>query len=138
LNGERPPRCDFATKALDNYQSIVATLVAERAGAELGTRGRLPRSFTSKLFIRDMLRGSVGFLLQEPASAQLEFLQTALKEAVNEATDILQDLSGTEMRSFETRMSQLTPRTIGAVKNMVKVLHDAGAETTIVGDARES
>jgi hypothetical protein len=43
-----------------------SSLVAERAGAELGERGRLPAAFSSKLFIRDMVRGSVGFVLEEP------------------------------------------------------------------------
>jgi len=34
-------------------------------------------------------------------------------------------------------MNDLAPRTIDAFKKMAKVLHDAGAETKIVGDTEE-
>jgi hypothetical protein len=134
--GSRDIRLDFATKALDAYQSVLGSLVAQRAGSILGQRGRLPRSFTSKLFISDMLRGSVGFLLEEPQQ-QFELVDTILKEAVEETMSILQDLSLGESEKFETTMSHLTPRTISAVKKMAKVLHDANAETKIVEQGRQ-
>src|SRR5262245_5552852 len=43
--GSQEIKLDFATKALENYQAVVASLASERAGAELGSRGRLPRTF---------------------------------------------------------------------------------------------
>jgi hypothetical protein len=132
VKGSEEIRLDFATKILDNYQLVVSTLVAQRAGAELGARGQLPRSFTSKLFIRDMVRGSVGFLLEEPKQPQTELLPSVLKDAVDEATDVLQDLSSADVERFYSRLQQLSPRTIGAVKKMAKSLHDAGAITKIV------
>jgi hypothetical protein len=132
VKGSEEIRLDFATKVLDNYQLVVSTLVAQRAGAELGARGQLPRSFASKLFIRDMVRGSVGFLLEEPQQPQSQLLPSVLKDAVDEATDVLQDLSSTDVERFYTRLQKLSPRTIGAVKKMAKSLHDAGAITKIV------
>jgi hypothetical protein len=39
VKGSEEIRLDFATKILDNYQLVVSTLVAQRAGAELGARG---------------------------------------------------------------------------------------------------
>jgi hypothetical protein len=137
VKGSEEIRLDFATKILDNYQQVVATLVAERAGAELGARGQLPRSFTSKLFIRDMLRGSVGFLLEEPQPAQSQFVASVLKDAVDEATHVLQDLSSYDVERFYARLQKLSPRTVGAVKKMAKSLHDAGAETKIVSESEE-
>jgi hypothetical protein len=137
VKGSEEIRLDFATRILDNYQQVVATLAAERAGAELGARGQLPRSFTSKLFIRDMLRGSVGFLLEEPQPAQTQLLPSVLKEAVDEATHVLQDLSDHDVERFYARLRALSPRTIGAIKKMAKSLHDAGAVTKIVGETDE-
>jgi hypothetical protein len=46
-------------------------------------------------------------------------------------------LSFSWCRSFEDRLTQLTPRTIAAIQRMAKVLHDANAETRIVGDVEE-
>lgn len=135
--GSQEIKLDFATKILDNYQSVVGALAAERAGAELGARGRLPSAFTSKLFIRDMIRGSVGFLIEEAKPAQYELVPSALKDAVDETTRILVDLSSGDARRFDERMRQLSPRTIGAIKKMAKVLHDSGAETRIVDDEQE-
>jgi hypothetical protein len=135
--GSEEIRLDFATKALDNYQAVVSSLVAERAGAELGKRGRLPQSFSSKLFIRDMVRGSVGFVLEEPRGGQYPLLETALQEAVEEATRILRDMSRAEEQSFETRVAQLSPRTLQAIKRLAKVLHDAGAATQLIGNVEE-
>jgi hypothetical protein len=135
--GSEEIRLDFATKALENYQSFVSSLVAEGAGAELGARGRLPVAFASKLFIRDMVRGSVGFLLEEPQGPQYDLTATALHEAVQAATRILRVLSSSERQNFDDQVTQLTPRTLAAIKRMTKVLHDADAETTIVGDVEE-
>jgi hypothetical protein len=135
--GSQEIKLDFVAKALDNYQAIVASLAAEKAGAELGTRGRLPQPYSSRLFIRDMLRGSVGFLIEEPEPSQAELLPSALKDAVDETTRILDDLSASEAPKFEERMRQLSPRTIAAIKRLAKVLHDSGAETQIVDDERE-
>jgi hypothetical protein len=46
-------------------------------------------------------------------------------------------LSFSWCRSFEDRLTQLTPRTIAAIQRMAKVLHDANAETRIVGELEE-
>ena len=131
VRGSEQIRLDFATKALDTYQAVVSALVAERAGHELGARGRLPRSFGSKLFIQDMARGSVGFLLKEAEAGQSDLLPTPLHEAVEQATKILHDAS--EEGSSE-RFGELSPRTVDAFRSLVKVLHDAGAVITIVGN----
>lgn len=137
VNGSQEIKLDFASKVLENYQLVVGALAAERAGAEIGARGRLPAAFTSKLFIRDMVRGSVGFLIEEAKPAQYELVPSALKDAVDETTKILVDLSSGDGRRFDERLRQLSPRTIGAIKKMAKVLHDSGAETKIVDDAQE-
>jgi hypothetical protein len=135
--GSEDIRLDFAIKVLDGYQGFVSSLMAERAGAELGARGKLPRSFSSKLFIRDMVRGSVGFLLEEAGSTQYDLIDTALREIVEEGTRILRDLSTNSGQHFESRMNQLAPRTIAAIKKMAKILHDSGAETRVVGEIEE-
>lgn len=135
--GSQEIKLDFASKVLDSYQNIIASLASERAGLDLGARGKLPSTFTSKLFIRDIVRGSVGFLVEEAEPSQLELVASPLKEAVDEASKVLRDLSAAESKKFDERIQQLSPRTISAIKKLAKVLHDAGAQTKIVDDDSE-
>jgi hypothetical protein len=132
--GSQEIKLDFASKVLENYESVVATLAAQEQVEDLGARGRLPGAFTSKLFITDMIRGSVGFLIEEKELGQQELLASPIKEAIEATTRILDDLSAPEVRKFEERLQQLSPRTVGAIKKLTKVLYDAGAETLIVDD----
>jgi len=135
--GSEEIRLQFATRVLDNYQNLIAVLTAEMGGAELKAKGQVPRSFTSKLFIRDMLRGSVGFLLEEPAATQNTLLPSLLKEAIDEATLTLQELSAPDQAEFQTRVDALSPRAMSAIKKSTNTLNEAAAETRIVGSDTE-
>ncbi len=127
----------FATRVLENYQNFVAVLAAEKGGAALKAKGQVPKAFSSKLFIKDMLRGSVGFLLEEPPLAQGSIVPTILKEAIEEATTVLEELSSSDTAQFQSRADSLSPRAMSAVKKIAKILNDAGAETQIVGAEKE-
>jgi hypothetical protein len=132
VRGSEEIKLAFATKMLDQYQSFVGTIAAEKGGSIVAAKGQIPRSFTSRLFIRDMLRGSVGFLLQEPQPTQNSLVPTLLKDAVEEATRALTDLANGE-EQFQARVDSLSPRAVNAVKNIVKTLNEADAEIKIVG-----
>ena len=135
--GSEEIRLQFATRMLENYQNFVSVLAAEKGGAELKTKGQVPNAFSSKLFIKDMLRGSVGFLLEEPTPAQTSIVPTALKEAIEEATCALRDLSSADPAHFQSRVDSLSPRAMNAVKKIAKTLSDAGAEAKIVDAEQE-
>jgi hypothetical protein len=130
-------RLAFATKMLDQYQSFVGTIAAEKGGALVAAKGQLPGGYTSRLFIKDMLRGSVGFLLQEPVPLQTSLVPSVLKEAIEEATHALDDLASGSDQQFQTRVDNLSPRAVNAVKKIVKTLSEAGAEVKIVGSDAE-
>jgi hypothetical protein len=130
-------RLAFATKMLDQYQSFVGTIAAEKGGAIVAAKGHLPGGFTSRLFIKDMLRGSVGFLLQEPEPPQSSLVPSVLKEAIDEASHALEDLASGTNEQFQTRIDSLSPRAVNAVKKIVKTLSEAGAEVKIVGSDAE-
>ena len=133
VRGSEDIKLAFATKMLDQYQAFVGTIAAERGGAVVATKGQLPRSFTSRLFIRDMLRGSVGFMLQEPEPEQSSLVPTLLREAVDDATQALTDLASEDTEQFHARVESLSPRAMNAVKKIVKTLNESDAEIKIVG-----
>lgn len=130
-------RLDFTADALDSYQKLVSlTLAAGIAREELPQRGPLPGADLSRLFIRDLVRGSMGFILEEIVPDQIEAFPTPLKDAVENTTQLLATLSSGSDEEFEAMLNGTQPRLIGAVQRFAKVLYEAGASTRILGDER--
>lgn len=127
-------RLDFTTEALDSYQKVVALALASHNGLELSERGRLPAGDQARLFIRDLVRGSMGFILEELPGQQHEMLPTQLKQAVENTTHLITNLSAASDAEFEATLAGTQPRLVAAVQKFAKVLFDAGASTRIVGD----
>ncbi len=127
-------RLDFTTDALDNYQKIIAISLASKLSEALPERGPLPGTAQSRLYIRDVVRGSMGFILEEIAPEQSSLLPTALKQAVEDATQLITTLSSSSDPDFETALEVTQPRLVGAVQRFAKVLYEAGASAKIVGD----
>lgn len=127
-------RLDFTTEALDSYQKVVALALASQNGVQLSERGRLPAGDQARLFIRDLVRGSMGFILEELPGQQHEMLPTQLKEAVEDTTQLIANLSAASDAEFEATLAGTQPRLVAAVQKFAKVLFDAGASTRIVGD----
>lgn len=129
-------RLDFTTEALESYQKVVALTLASRKGVEMSERGRLPAGDQARLFIRDLVRGSMGFILEELPPQQHEMLPTQLKEAVEDTTQLINTLSTATDDEFEVTLEATQPRLVTAVQKFAKVLYEAGASTRIVGDER--
>lgn len=130
-------RLDFTTEALDSYQKVVALALASHNGVELPERGRLPAGDQARLFIRDLVRGSMGFILEELPAQQHEMLPTKLKEAVENTTELIGNLSSGTDKEFEATLEGTQPRLVAAVQKFAKILYDAGASTRILGDERQ-
>jgi hypothetical protein len=129
-------RLDFTTDALDSYQKVVALALATGKGIEVSVRGRLPGGEQARLFIRDLVRGSMGFIIEEVPSEQREMLPTLLKGAVEETTQLISTLSSATDKEFENTLEDTQPRLVTAIQKFAKVLSDAGASARIVGDHR--
>jgi len=128
-------RLDFTTDALDSYQKIISLALAARLSQDaLPERGRLPGADKSRLFIRDLVRGSMGFVLEEIPPEQHEMLPSPLKDTVEGVTQLLATLSDATDDVFESTLESTQPRVVSAVQKFAKVLHEAGASTRIVGD----
>lgn len=131
--GESNIRLDFATDALDEYQRLVTLALASRHSEESPHRGPISED-RSRLFIRDLARGSVGFILEEIAPKQKVMFPTELKDAVEESTLLLATLSTATDEIFESTLETTPPKLVAAVQRFAKILYEAGASTRIVGD----
>lgn len=132
--GQGDIRLDFSTEALASYQRIVSAAMATQNGEEPAVKGKLKGEQKSKLFIRDIVRGSMGFILEELAPPQVDMFNTPLKNAVEQTTRIIATLNDASIEEFSATLESTPPRLIGALQKFTKVLRDAGATTKIVGD----
>ena len=132
--GSNDIRLDFTTDALDSYQKIVSLSFASQIVEELPQTGSLPGRDRSRLFIRDLVHGSMGFILEELPPQQHEMLPSQLKGAVEKTTRLISTLSNGGDEEFESALERTSPRLVAAVEKFAKVLYEAGASTRIVGD----
>lgn len=135
--GSQDIRLDFATDILDSYQKIISTMLAANNAAEISKKGPVPGAQGSQLFIRDIVRGSFGFILEELAPSQGSLVSSSLKLAVERATSLIDELSGTAEEKFEIALDSTQPRLISAIQKFAKVLAVGNASTKIVGDEHE-
>lgn len=132
-------RLDFTSDALSSFQKLVSARLAERerqsagGATSLPKRGKLPGVRNSRLFIRELVRGSVGFILEE-LPEQTELLPTKLKEAVESTTELLGRLNGASDDEFHSIVADAEPRVVQAIQKFTRVLFEAGASTRIAGD----
>ncbi len=132
--GQGDIRLDFSTEALASYQKIVAASLAMQQDVEIAAKGRVKGAEKSKLYIRDIVRGSMGFILEELTGRQSDMFATPLKNAVEDSTKLIGSLSSADGEGFLEAIAETPPRLVGALQKFTKVLRDAGATTRIVGD----
>ena len=132
--GQDDIRLDFSSDALGSFQKIVTASLATLNDREVAAKGKVKGARQSKLYIRDIVRGSMGFLLEELSSAQADMFETPLKSAVDQATLFISSLNTATEEEFASAIDSASPRLVGAVQKFAKVLKGAGATAKIVGD----
>lgn len=126
----------FAGRAIQEYQSTLSKHMVSVAGGQLGARGPVPERNLSRLNITDVVHGSFGFHLEE-ASENEDMFATALKQAVDDISDILQDFSAPEEKKFEEAIEKIDSRTFSSIKSFFSLAHREGASFRIVDDDEE-
>ncbi|WP_108610053.1 hypothetical protein [Aminobacter sp. MSH1] len=132
--GQNDIRLDFSSDALGSFQKIVTASLATLNDQAVATKGKVKGAKQSKLYIRDIVRGSMGFLLEELSPPQADMLETPLKSAVDRATVFISSLNTATEEQFAEVVDTASPRLVGAVQKFAKVLKGAGATAKIVGD----
>jgi hypothetical protein len=128
---------EFASDALKGFQDIVSKRIAVEEVGELGQRGPLPIRVRGSLGVANMLRGSVGFLLEEQ-SANGALADTAVKRAIDDVTHIIQQTASEDAAGFDDAVQDLDNRLLVSLRGFFKTLDDARAQVRIVESERES
>jgi len=133
VHGSRSIAADFATTAVKTFQDLITKRIAGDEFGRLGSRGRVPERTLSSLAIRELVRGSVGFVLEE-TSANTELLDTPVKRAIGDVTTIIGQAAAESDEAFEASVETLDPRMLVSLRDFFRVLDDSHASIRIVED----
>lgn len=134
--GSRSISADFATTALRTFQDLVSKRIAAEEFGRLGARGRIPERTPSTLAIRELVRGSVGFVLEEN-SQNAEIADTPIKKAIDDVTVMISQAAAESDEAFEASVETLDPRMLVSLRDFFRALDDSQASVRIVEADRD-
>lgn len=130
--GSRAIDSEFAAKALERYQDIIAKRLATSETGGLAQRGPIPSRRAARLNITDVVHGSFGFILEEDAADSPQLFKSSLREATEDVTEMLVRFSGPRDEDYDTTIEDIDERLFNSVRQFIKVLHDDGATLRVV------
>lgn len=134
--GSRSIETEFAASVLQSFQDLVKKQIAGEEFGRLGTRGKVPERTPSTLVIRELVRGSVGFVLEEHSENE-ELADTPIKKAIDEVTSIISNAAAESDEQFEQSVETLDPRILVSLRDFFQTLDEGAAAVRIVEDSRD-
>jgi hypothetical protein len=116
---------EFATDAVGKFQDLVAKYLANLEGG-LAERGVVPNKDAAKLHITNIVRGSFGFLLEEPGS-QRSLVNSTLKDAVSGVTELMTAMAIESDQDFEQELDEVDNRVLSAAQSFFDILSKSDA-----------
>ncbi|MBO6666660.1 hypothetical protein [Parvibaculum sp.] len=138
VRGSSAIEADFAGRALQDYQDLIAKQVALDSG-QLAERGRLPEQIhqQARMNVTSLMHGSFGFVLEEDIEEQPEMFETAAQRAVHAISDLLREVAANDGSLFEARLPELDVRIFKTLKRFVSLLHKSKSTLKVAEDQRE-
>ena len=127
----------FATKALQEFQSVVSNLYASAKQKGVGSRGPLPNADNSELMVTAVTKGSFGFVLDEVSSEQSDLFESKLKLVVDRAVEVIENSCAESEELFEEVLSRINNRTLGPLKEFFINLDNHAATMKIIENNHE-
>lgn len=137
VEGSRAIDAEFATKMIDTFHTLVSKTLALEEGGSLGRRGPVPEHAEVNLAITELVRGSMGFLLEE-RSRHVEIADTAVKTAIDGVTNLVASTAAESDEEFEKAVEELDPRLVVSLRAFFRTLDESGGTVRIVEDARDA
>lgn len=136
VQGSRGINADFAGRALDEIQALITKRFSETQLGVLRARGRPAQMDRSKMLLTNVVRGSIGFVLEE-ATDTVEIVETPLRTVVDEVSDILVRVGAEDEAIFDEAAATLDQRLLGSLKKFFILLDEQEATVRIVNGNRD-
>ena len=137
VRGSRAIDAEFATTTLSVFQTLVSKKLALDELGSLGGRGPIPQHSDVRLSITELVRGSVGFLLEENGSNH-EIAETPVRSAIDSVTELVAKTASESAVDFERAVESLDHRLLISLRDLFRTLDDSQATMQIVEDDREA
>ena len=124
---------EFGAQAINQFQDIVTKVFALKQAGSLGQRGAVAGKDLSRLHITSVVHGSFGFQLEE-LSEQPELVKTALKEAVDETTRLIDSFGEEDEKQFADAIGDLDERVLTTIKIFFDLVNTNEAAFRLVSD----
>jgi hypothetical protein len=136
VQGSRSIAADFSTRAIHEFQDLVAKRLATEESGKLGSRGPIPLRSVVNLGITDLLRGSIGFVLEETGPNH-ELAPTNLKKAIDDVARMVAATAAESAEEFEGTLEAFDERLLVSLRDFFRTLDEKRATLRIVESERE-
>jgi len=133
VQGSRSIDAGFASEIVSTFQELVSKKIAADEFGKLGTRGRVPLHIHTNLAITDLVRGSVGFVLEEVGSNH-ELAETVVRKNISEITVVIAKTASENSDDFEQAVESLDHRLLLSLQEFFRILDERHATVRIVAD----
>lgn len=134
--GSRGIDASFAAKAVGLFQDMVSKQFAMEEVGDLGRRGPVAMQPNSDLIVTNVIRGSVGLLLEE-AGVSEAFADTQLKVVVDHVVDTVMATAAPAADEFEQALERMDPRFLTSLGEFFEVMDERSAVLRLVESERE-
>lgn len=134
--GSRSIDVGFSTQIISAFQDLVTKRIAHEEYGQLGSRGRVPLRSSTSLAITDLVRGSVGFVLEEDAQ-NFQVADSAVKIAIDDVTKVIASIAAENVDEFERAVESLDRRLLVSLRDFFRVLDDERATLRIIENDRD-
>lgn len=134
--GSRGIDAAFAGKTVGLFQDLVSKQFAMEEVGELGRRGPVALQPNSDLLVTNVVRGSVGLLLEE-ADQNDAFADTQLKVVVDHVIDTMAAAAAPAPDAFEQALEGMAPRFLTALGDFFELMDEQHALLRVVESERE-
>lgn len=135
--GSRSIDAEFATTIVKSFQDLVAKRISSEEFGRMGARGKVKERTASALAIKELVRGSLGFILEENTRNE-QVTDTPIKKAIDDVTAVIEQASALDAAEFNSTLEDLDPRLLGSLREFFKALDDGGASVRIVESERDA
>lgn len=134
--GSKGIKADFVGRVIEGFQDLVSKQFAAEEIGETGKRGPIALKKNSDLMLTEIVRGSVGVVLEE-ASQNETLAETELKIVVDHVTDAILTSAAVSSEVFEKLLEKIDHRYLTALGNLFTLLDDERALVRIVEGVRD-
>ncbi|WP_348631800.1 DUF3606 domain-containing protein [Mesorhizobium sp. M4B.F.Ca.ET.172.01.1.1] len=133
--GSKGVEAEFGAGAVATFQDLVAKVLAKNTSG-LGVKGPVANKAAAAMHITNIVRGSFGFLLEEVRD-QAQLMDTHLKEAVEDASKLLDVFGEADEERFQATVADADQRIIATAREFFELMRQHGATLRMVAGESE-